>query len=85
MYAQQMRYWQLHDSTMCAKEKCRLDLLSFIRSARVNGDRVVLMIDGNESMRDGKLAKALRTEPFGMRDPIRSRVGAEKFPTWYRG
>ena len=43
------------------------------------------MIDGNESMRDGKLAKALRTETFGMRDPIRSRVGAEKFPTWYRG
>ena len=29
-YAQQMRYWQLHGSTMCAKEKCRLDLLSFI-------------------------------------------------------
>ena len=54
-------------------------------STRAKGDRVVLMIDGNEIMRDGKLTKAFRNEPFDMRDPIRSRVGAKKIPTWYQG
>ena len=42
------------------------------------------MVDGNESMRIGKLASELREESIGMRDPIRSRVGFKKFPTWFR-
>ena len=52
---------------------------------REEGERVVLMIDGNENMRDGKLARALRSEPFCMKDTIRDRVGIKKFATWYRG
>ena len=83
-YAQQTIYWKLQGIGICAEDKCRLDIISFVRSVRVKGDMVVLMIDGNENMRNGKLAKALRAESINMRNPIRSRVGATKFPTWYR-
>ena len=43
------------------------------------------MIDGNENMVIGKMAMALKEEPFNMTDPIRAKVGPSRFPTWFRG
>ena len=70
---------------ICAKKKCRMDLMNFIRNLKQEGENIILMIDGNESMVIGKMAKALRDEPINMRDPIRTRVGSLRFPTWFRG
>ena len=84
-YAQQSRYWAIRGINICAKKKCRNDLLQFIKNRKQEGENIILMVDGNESMRIGKLASALREDSVGMRDPIRSRIGSKKFPTWFRG
>ena len=69
----------------CAKKKCREDLIKFILESRTKGERVILMIDGNENMRTGALAKRLKQRDINMRDSIREKVGSLKFPTWFRG
>ena len=43
------------------------------------------MMDGNENIQTGKLAKALTKEPFNMTDSIRTKIGDLKFATHYRG
>ena len=43
------------------------------------------MLDGNKNMQTGKLAKALKSEPFNMIDSIRTKVGNQKFATHFRG
>ena len=70
---------------MCAKKKCRKYLIKFILESRTKGERFILMIDGNENMRTGTLAKRLRQTDINMRDSIRDKVGSLKFPTWFRG
>ena len=62
-----------------------MDLVQFIRDRKQEGENIILMIDGNESMQIGKLAKELRDKSISMSDPIRSRVESSKFPTWFRG
>ena len=84
-YAQQSRYWAIHGINICAKKKGRNDLIQFIKNRKQDGENIILMVDGNESMRIGQLVSELREESIGMRDPIRSRVGSRKFPTWFRG
>ena len=60
-------------------------MLQFIRVTKEAGDKVILMIDGNEIMLQGKLARELRKDEFGMKDHIWNRIGNKKFPTWFRG
>ena len=84
-YAQQTRYWDMQGIKMCAKKKCRMDLMEFIRNRKQEGENIILMIDGNENMVIGKMAQELSEEPINMRDPIRTRVGSLRFPTWFRG
>ena len=69
---------------MCEK-KCREDLIKFILESKGKADRVILMIDGNENMRTGALAKRLKQRDINMRDSIREKVGSLKFPTWFQG
>ena len=55
---------------MRPREKGRRNLLEFIVALKRKGNRIILMLDGNENMRMGKLAKKLREEPINMRDAI---------------
>ena len=84
-YAQQERYWRMKGKEKCAKKKCREDLIKFILESRIKEERVILMIDGNENMRTGALAKRLKQRDINMRDSIWDKVGSQKFPTWFRG
>ena len=80
-YAQQTRFWKLKGEDQCSRNKARQDLLQFIRVTKEASDLVILMVDGNKSMVQGKLAKELRKEQLGMKDPIWDRIGNKKFPT----
>ena len=84
-YAQQKRYWAIQGIDTCPRAKAREDLIEFVSDKKREGHRIILMIDGNENMRTGKLAEVLKKEPINMRDAIRDRVGNYKFPTWFRG
>ena len=70
-YAQQKRYWLLQGIDICPRKKAREDLIAFISDKTREGNRIILMLDGNENMRTGKLANMLRKEPINMRDAIR--------------
>ena len=56
-----------------------------MKMRKLNGEKIILMLDGNDNMQTRKLAKALKDEPYNMIDRIRSKVGNLKFPTHYRG
>ena len=69
----------------CPKEKFRKKLLEFIKLRKFKGDKIILMLDGNENMQTRKWAKALKCEPYNMIDNIRSKVVNLRFPMHYRG
>ena len=73
-YAQHTRFWRLKGENQCARSKARNDFLQFICVTKVAEDRVILMLDGNKSMLQGKLARELRGEEYGMKDAIQDRV-----------
>ena len=83
-YVKQTRYWRLKGESQYARIKARKDLLKFVYTAKAAGDRVILMLDGNEIMLQGKLTQLLRGDEYGMKDVIQDRVGNKKFPTWFR-
>ena len=63
----------------CPRTKAREDLLEFISDKNREGNRIILMIDGNENMRTGKLGNILKKEFLNMRDAICDRVGNRRF------
>ena len=46
-YAQQTRYWDMQGMKICAKNKCIMDLVQFIRDIKQDGENIILIIDGN--------------------------------------
>ena len=77
--------WDINSYHGCTKDKFRTDLLAFIKLHNNKGDKIIIMLDGNENMQTWKTAKAFSQEPCSMKDSIRSKFGSLKFPTWYRG
>ena len=49
-YVQQKRYWDINSCPGCAKDKFRTDLLAFIKLRKNKGDKIIIMLDGNENM-----------------------------------
>ena len=83
-YAQQKRYWAINGFQGHGKDKFRTDLLDFIRLRKYKGDKIIFILDENENMQTGKMAKELLQKPYNMTGSIRGKVGNMKFPTWYR-
>ena len=84
VFKQQERYFLLNNIdddpvAMFRKELCAC-LLKWIRK----GERIILMIDANEDVRDGPLSKRLRE--LGLISPIQTKFGSLNMPpTYHRG
>ena len=52
---------------------------------REEGDKLILILDGNENMKNGQLARMLRTPDLDMKDAIKSRSGMDGPATFVRG
>ena len=72
--AQQKRYRRLQGEYQCPRKKLRRDLVAKMLHWREEGDKLILILDGNENMKNGQLARMLRTPDLDMRDADKSRT-----------
>ena len=52
---------------------------------REEGDKLILILDGNEDMRNGQLARMIRHQVLDMKDAVKSRSNIEGLATFVRG
>ena len=83
--AQQKRYWRMKGEHRCPRKLFREQLVGLLREWRTQGEKLILMLDGNEDMRSGSLAKLLRNEELDMIDTVATRTGGTGPPTFIRG
>ena len=67
------------------KAMFRDDLLSALRIWRSNGKRVILMMDANEHVSDGKMCSQLRQSDIDMHPSVDSMTPRTSPKTWFRG
>ena len=58
VHRQQERCFHLHQRTICPLTAFRVDVVQIISQSLSERNEIVLSIDANENMRDGKLQKA---------------------------
>ena len=85
VYSQHRRYFRRIRREGCPRDFFKRDLLHLLRQWRAQGDRLIVMMDGNENMNDGKLEKELSAEDLDMHDVVRSRRNCDGPATWFRG
>ena len=56
-YSQHIRYWKIQGITVCAREKFRIDLVTFMKYCRAKGGIIILILNENEIIQTGKLAR----------------------------
>ena len=60
--------------------------MSKIKEWRAQGDRLILLVDANDDMNNGKLYRAIGSEPkLKMKDLVRCRARKDGPYTWFRG
>ena len=67
------------------KAMFRDDLLGALRIWRNNGERVILMMDANEHVSDGKMCSQLRQSDIDMHPSVDSMTPGTSPKTWFRG
>ena len=83
--AQQKRYWRLQGEYQCPRKLLRRDLVAKMLQWREEGDKLILILDGNENMKNGQLARMLRIPDLDMKDAVKSRSGMDGPATFVRG
>ena len=63
----------------------RDDLLSALRIWRSNAERVILMMDANEHVSNGKMCSQLRQSDIDMHPSVDSMTPGTSPKTWFRG
>ena len=80
-YQQQKRFLLNENIDLCPNEVLRKDLIKQITKWMNKGDRIIVMVDCNEDVRQGKLTQ--RLEEIGLRSPIRQKFGESNMPATY--
>ena len=83
--SQQKRYWRSNGNYTCPRKLFRSQLLAQLRTWRDQGDKLLLMLDGNENMQQGPLMRALQGEDLLMRDVVSHRCSEPSPATFIRG
>lgn len=83
--AQQRRYWRLQGNRECPRKIWRKDLIKALIQWRNEGDKLILLMDSNENMENGPLARLLQQEDLQMKDIIKHKTGIPGPPTFIRG
>jgi len=83
--AQQRRYWRLQSEYQCSRKLLRRDLIAKMLEWREEGDKLILILDGNEDMKNGQLARMLRHPDLDMKDAVKARSNIEGPVTFVRG
>ena len=52
---------------------------------REEGDKLILILDGNEDMKNGQLSRMLRHQDLDMKDAVKSRIEGDGPATYVRG
>ena len=83
--AQHRRYWKLQGCINCPRRIWRNDLIKLLKQWRSEGDKIILLLDSNENMNDGQLARLLRQDDLQMKDMIKHRTKKKGPPIFIRG
>ena len=83
--AQQKRYWRLQGEHQCPRKLLRRDLVAKMIQWREEGDKLILLLDSNENIKNGQLARFLKHPDFDMNDVIKSRTEIDGLTTFIPG
>jgi hypothetical protein len=83
-YNQQRQYFKERGNRQCAREIFRSHLLKVMHKWRENGERLILLVDGNEDLPKHHLGNSLRAE-LNMIDLVEERTGVSGPATFCRG
>ena len=83
MYRQQVKRLKELDLDICPLDQCTIDLIALLRKWIAAGDKIVLMIDSNEDVRNGSFNA--ESWKIGLRSGIRTRHGNNPPPTQHKG
>lgn len=82
VYRQHYKRLKETDIDECPIQQFQFDLIQLIQKWMKNGDKIILMVDSNEDIRDGTFDTALRR--IGLISGIRNRHGNNPPPTQHR-
>ena len=85
VYSQHMNYIQHKGLRTDPKSMFRDDLLGALCIWRNNGERLILMMDANEHVSDGKMCKQLRQSDIDMHPSVDATTPGTSPKTWFRG
>ena len=71
--AQHRRYWRLQGKKTCPRKLMRLALIGKLKEWRGLGEKLILLIDSNENMEGGPLARMLADPDLDMVDAVKVR------------
>ena len=83
--AQHKRYWRLQGEKTCPRKLMRLALIGKLKEWRGLGEKLILLIDSNENMEGGPLARMLADPDLDMVDAVKVRSHSPGPPTFARG
>ena len=83
--AQQRRYWRLQGNRNCPRKILCTDLIHKMKEWRNEGDTLIILLDSDEDMNGGPLARMLQHPFLDMRDAIKTRTHMEGPHTFIRG
>ena len=85
VYRQQQRHFSSIGRHGCPRRFFREDLREFLLQCIAQNERVILMLDANENMGSGKLARIFQEPGIDLVDAVKERTRADGPPTWFRG
>ena len=71
--AQQRRYWKLQGNRQCPRKLFRQHLVEQLTEWRNDNEKLILMLDSNETMASGPLSRLLQGPELAMVDAIHLR------------
>ena len=83
VYKQQVKHLKDKDIDICPLEQFSIDLLALLQKWMAAGDKIILLIDSNEDIRDGTFDRELRQ--IDLHSEIRTRHGNTPPPTQQKG
>ena len=84
VYAQQRRFFKGKKEDRCPNDIFKEHFKSFLESCQEQNELIIIMLDSNENMNDGKLQKMFKME-FDLRDAVRSRTNQPGPKTFISG
>ena len=85
VYSQQRRYFQRIGQIGCPRDFFKHDLLQLLRRWKSQRERLIVMLDANENMNDGRLERAFSASDLDLQDVVRLRRECDGPATWFRG